>query len=290
MRNIKYLIIVFLMLSPFVCSYGDGYNLTGEAYPYPGRVYIYRYDIPTGIQRSYGTVTWKVTNGKIRDSNGDFTLHSLTQPSLHVGDKIYVIWDEDDNDALGSIEIVNNAFMDVYIQSGDVVINDVFFNASHDQYFEGTYLALKNLAIGSRANITFNGYKSVHILPGFETERGCKVRICNDPFWVYSLSETRNLDNSLGYIDDEKDTEFYSLTSTLSEKRVTLSCNISEKSNDAQIYIYNSSGIVIFKKSIDFVGKGNICVDASEWSAGIYLYTLIIDGSISDTKRMIISN
>ena len=262
MRNIKYLIIVFLMLSPFVCSYGDGYNLTGEAYPYPGRVYIYRYDIPTGIQRSYGTVTWKVTNGKIRDSNGDFTLHSLT----------------------------HNAFMDVYIQSGDVVINDVFFNASHDQYFEGTYLALKNLAIGSRANITFNGYKSVHILPGFETERGCKVRICNDPFWVYSLSETRNLDNSLGYIDDEKDTEFYSLTSTLSEKRVTLSCNISEKSNDAQIYIYNSSGIVIFKKSIDFVGKGNICVDASEWSAGIYLYTLIIDGSISDTKRMIISN
>ena len=94
----------------------------------------------------------------------------------------------------------------------------------------------------------------------------------------------------LEYIDDEKDTEFYSLTSTLSEKRVTLSCNISEKSNDAQIYIYNSSGIVIFKKSIDFVGKGNICVDASEWSAGIYLYTLIIDGSISDTKRMIISN
>jgi len=36
-------------------------------------------------------------------------------------------------------------------------------------------------------------------------------------------------------------------------------------------------------------GKGNVIIQGSELIAGMYLYTLIADGKVIDTKRMILT-
>ena len=36
-------------------------------------------------------------------------------------------------------------------------------------------------------------------------------------------------------------------------------------------------------------GKGNVTINGSELTAGMYLYALIADGKVIDTKRMILT-
>jgi len=55
------------------------------------------------------------------------------------------------------------------------------------------------------------------------------------------------------------------------------------------IYIYNMSGMQIKSISIPEKGYGTITINGSDLQAGMYLYTLIVDGKEVDTKRMILT-
>ena len=37
-------------------------------------------------------------------------------------------------------------------------------------------------------------------------------------------------------------------------------------------------------------GKGNININMNEFSSGVYQYSLLVDGKIIDTKKMILAN
>lgn len=41
--------------------------------------------------------------------------------------------------------------------------------------------------------------------------------------------------------------------------------------------------------SISERGKGTVTIEGSEFSAGMYLYALIADGKVIDTKRMVLT-
>jgi hypothetical protein len=41
---------------------------------------------------------------------------------------------------------------------------------------------------------------------------------------------------------------------------------------------------------LDTTGQGSVKIKASELKAGIYIYTLLINGQEVDTKRMILTN
>lgn len=58
---------------------------------------------------------------------------------------------------------------------------------------------------------------------------------------------------------------------------------------NASIYVYDMNGIQLKSYSISERGKGNIIIQGSEFNAGMYLYALIADGKIIDTKRMILT-
>ncbi len=58
---------------------------------------------------------------------------------------------------------------------------------------------------------------------------------------------------------------------------------------NASIYVYDMNGVQLKSYSINQRGKGNITVQGSELIAGMYLYTLIADGKVIDTKRMILT-
>jgi len=57
----------------------------------------------------------------------------------------------------------------------------------------------------------------------------------------------------------------------------------------AVIYVYDMNGVQLKRYLIAERGKGNITIQGSEFKAGMYLYALIADGNVIDTKRMILT-
>lgn len=63
--------------------------------------------------------------------------------------------------------------------------------------------------------------------------------------------------------------------------------SIPESIQKAQIHFYNMNGQLIQTVELTSRGNGRINVFGSDLSSGTYLYTLVADGKIIDTKRMV---
>lgn len=58
---------------------------------------------------------------------------------------------------------------------------------------------------------------------------------------------------------------------------------------EASIRVYNMNGTEIVAFSIDTFGQGEFTIDGGTLHAGMYLYSLIADGQLIDTKQMILT-
>jgi hypothetical protein len=65
---------------------------------------------------------------------------------------------------------------------------------------------------------------------------------------------------------------------------------ISEKVNQATLYIYNMQGVQIQSQQINDRGYSALEIQGAVLKPGMYLYTLIADGRAIDTKRMILTD
>lgn len=65
--------------------------------------------------------------------------------------------------------------------------------------------------------------------------------------------------------------------------------NVSNKAETAVIYIHDLRGIEIRSYEIHELGLGSIVINGSELNAGMYIYSLLVDNQIIDTKRMILT-
>lgn len=61
------------------------------------------------------------------------------------------------------------------------------------------------------------------------------------------------------------------------------------EAQQASIYIYNMLGEQLSKYDISAFGEGYITISANELYAGTFLYSLVVDGKLIDTKQMIIT-
>jgi hypothetical protein len=68
-----------------------------------------------------------------------------------------------------------------------------------------------------------------------------------------------------------------------------ISCDIPASFNSAFIYVYNLQGAELMSFPILQTGLSMVTVYASALPAGMYLYTLVADNVIIDTKRMILT-
>ena len=68
-----------------------------------------------------------------------------------------------------------------------------------------------------------------------------------------------------------------------------ISLNIPSNAQVASIFIYDMSGKQVQSLSAIERGETNITVYASDLAAGMYIYTLVVDGKISVTRRMIVT-
>lgn len=58
---------------------------------------------------------------------------------------------------------------------------------------------------------------------------------------------------------------------------------------DARIYVYDMSGNQLGEYALSERGENMLTISANEYNAGMYLYALIADGQVVDTKRMILT-
>lgn len=65
---------------------------------------------------------------------------------------------------------------------------------------------------------------------------------------------------------------------------------VPEGSMKTKIYIYNMTGKQLKSIPITQIGKSSITVTGSEFEAGIYIYSMVIDNEIIDTKQMILTD
>lgn len=68
-----------------------------------------------------------------------------------------------------------------------------------------------------------------------------------------------------------------------------ISFYIPETSKQAFLYIYNLQGKELMNYSIKQSGSNHIIIQASKLSEGMYLYSLVVDNEIIDSKRMILT-
>ena len=59
---------------------------------------------------------------------------------------------------------------------------------------------------------------------------------------------------------------------------------------EATIYVFTLNGILEQTHNVTSGGSGSVTIDASTLSAGMYVYSLVVDGRIVDSKRMILTN
>ena len=69
-----------------------------------------------------------------------------------------------------------------------------------------------------------------------------------------------------------------------------ITLNIPDKTQAASIFIFDMSGKQIQSLPVAERGETNITVYASDLTAGMYIYTLVVDGKVEVTRRMIVSN
>ena len=69
-----------------------------------------------------------------------------------------------------------------------------------------------------------------------------------------------------------------------------ITLNIPSNTQSASILIYDMSGKQIQSLPVAERGETNITVYAADLTAGMYIYTLVVDGRVAVTRRMIVSN
>lgn len=72
-------------------------------------------------------------------------------------------------------------------------------------------------------------------------------------------------------------------------EETVISYVVPTEAQQASIYIYNMIGEQLNKYGISAFGEGYITISANELYAGTFLYSLVVDGKLIDTKQMIIT-
>lgn len=84
-------------------------------------------------------------------------------------------------------------------------------------------------------------------------------------------------------------TTLYQNTPNPFTESTLIRCNVANDVVKADLYIYNMNGEQITEYAVTERGKTSITIDGGILNAGMYLYALIADGQVIDTKRMILT-
>lgn len=289
--------IILILFCLSLQAHASGWVILGE-YQNIDACVPYEYSIGhiTGLSLNQlnnfkNTFTWKVFNGKIKDQSGEYTLTTLEMDALNYNRPVSIMWECKEK---GSIEILELGIkIDVYINPCNVAIVNRDYDSSWEIEESGMYLTLINIHIRNKANVNFNGYRTVRILPGFIAEEGSTVRIYNEfpsphspTLMRNSVSNTHNEKTDLDYYKSE----LYQNSPNPANSMTIISFIIPKICKNAYIQFYNTMGYAVMKVPINSIGQNSIEINSMELTNGLYMYSLVVDDCLIDTKRMIVAN
>lgn len=70
----------------------------------------------------------------------------------------------------------------------------------------------------------------------------------------------------------------------------TIECYLDSYVSKAVIAVYDLNGLQLKEYPVYHQGKNAITIEAGEFKPGIYIYSLLVDGKLIDTKRMVITS
>jgi len=73
------------------------------------------------------------------------------------------------------------------------------------------------------------------------------------------------------------------------KESTTINYYIDDKASTTKIFIFNMQGKLLKALDIPNKGKGNLIIHGSEFTPGMYMYSLVVDDKEIDTKRMILT-
>ena len=96
-----------------------------------------------------------------------------------------------------------------------------------------------------------------------------------------SANDENTINDTQSFIKQNKPNPFSNET--------VIEYNIVSKSNTSSIMIFDMNGKLLKTYPVKEQGKGQITINGKELSAGLYHYSLVVDGQEIDTKKMIIT-
>ncbi|MCF6356441.1 MAG: T9SS type A sorting domain-containing protein [Draconibacterium sp.] len=98
-----------------------------------------------------------------------------------------------------------------------------------------------------------------------------------------------SIDSSNGLNTDDNPAKLYQNTPNPFNNQTTIRFEIPQTVQNAQLHICNMVGTLLKTITINQRGTGQEIISANEFNAGMYLYSLVTDGRIIDTKQMLLT-
>lgn len=104
------------------------------------------------------------------------------------------------------------------------------------------------------------------------------------------IKALKNNNNKSAEIGGENVNALYQNSPNPFNESSVIRYELSESVQSAMLNIYNMNGTQLKSIAIHETGSGSITINGSEFGAGMYMYALIADGTIVDTKNMVLTD
>lgn len=94
---------------------------------------------------------------------------------------------------------------------------------------------------------------------------------------------------SIGQLSDATEAVLLQNTPNPFNESTSIEYKIPATATSASIFVYNMEGAQLKEYKINGNGAGSVQIKGAEFAAGMYLYALIVDNELIDTKRMILT-
>lgn len=175
------------------------------------------------------------------------------------------------------------------VQTFDGSIKNIDLN--DERLYAWSDIYVENVNIKNGSNVILNGYNSVRIVPGFTAELGSTLRIYNGTTKMATQTVIGGkIIQGSDMVLDKCSIKLSQNIPNPANSMTTISCIIPEVRKTAYIQVYNLMGILVLKIPITSIGQNSIDVNTTELTNGVYMYSLIVDDCLIDTKRMVVAN
>lgn len=105
------------------------------------------------------------------------------------------------------------------------------------------------------------------------------------------IADFKNSEKNYG-IEEQDNTKnvLYQNTPNPTNSSTIIECIIDTRFSEASIAVYDLNGLQLAEYPIYYHGKNTITIQANVFKPGMYLYSLLVDGKLIDTKRMVITS